>query len=546
MNRRTSIDDFPLELLLHAFGYVVQDPLPRDRGDMVHPPLRAMLSITQVCGRWRKLALSNSSLWVGCVDLGRPEECIEEMLRRSGNRPLHLTFFTSPINLQQRKPLVPVTPTPRRPALDFLESPSFDKVSSRSVNGSLKATLPSNSCQDAFACLQPCLPKLKTISLELESTSAVLRGHRLFKGKGWLVQSLSLTRCTIRLEPAALTFLLDLRIASLSAKDSLGVKSWLDMCAGLPHLQVLELVECFKRPAKVFQGVQDSQIDMPKLERLVISTPHHDACLTFLDALVILPSCDLTLRTTVMQKTPSYNSLLSLLSKRYSASEKVFGDDLYISATEGAFVLRTQGTSAPAPLFIQITFKDSTVDLFRGCPVLEPHNLYHHMLKVFCKPIAYVRTLTLRLFLKDQLNFHPFFNPTILLKFPRLVSVELDPANIFGGPPPLDASAFPDRRPSTPRMVWFPSRRELLIENADFSDEQSVQYSCLTGHHRKSVDRRKDALCRTLKDHLKSERKGWKPEWDIKTVILSGCRGIESRERGKMQEWVGIDFDIIQ
>jgi hypothetical protein len=348
----------------------------------------------------------------------------------------------------------------------------------------------------------------------------------------------------MRLEPAALTYLVDLRIASLSAKDSLGVKSWLEMCAGLSHLQVLELVDCFKRPAKVVQDAQDSQVDMFKLERLVIATPHHDNCLRFLDALIIPPSCDLTLRTTVVQKTPSYNSLLLLLSQRYSASEKAFGDDLYIAATERVFVLRTRGTSAPAPLFIQITFKDPTVDLFRGCPDMEPHNLYHHMLKAFCKPITSVRTLTLRIYLKDQLNFHPFFNPTILLKFPQLVSVELDLANIFGGLPPLDASAFPNRCSSTPRMTWFPSRRELLIQNAHFSNEQSVQYS-LTSHLRKSVDRRKDALCQTLKHHLKSERKGWKPEWDIKTVILSRCRGIERRERGKMEESVGIDFDVI-
>jgi len=542
MSRGTSIDNLPLELLLHVFGYVVQDPLPRVRGDMVHSPLRAMLSITQVCRRWRRLALRNSSLWAGCVDLGRPVECIEEMLRRSRKRPLHLTFFTSPTN--NRKPLAPSTSTPRRPALDFIKTPSFDEVSTRTVNGSLHATLPSNSCQDAFACFQPCLPKLKTISLELEYASAVLRGHRLFKGKGWLVQSLSLTRCAIRLEPSALPFLIDLRIASLSAKDSLGVKSWLDMCAGLPQLQVLQLVDCFKRPTKAFQDTQDSKVEMPKLGKLVISTPHHDNCLRFLDALDILPSCDLTLRTTVTQKTPTYNSLLSFLSRRYSAPKKALGDDLYIAATERLFVLRTQGTSAPSPLFIQIAFQDPTVDRLRDCPDMEPHNLYHHMLKVFCNPIASVRALTLRIFLKRQLDFHPFFNPIILLKFPHVVSVELDLANIFGGPPPLDASAFPERGPSAPRMMWFTSRRELLIEHADFSEEQSAQYS-LTGQYGKSVDRREDALCWTLKHHLKSERKGWKPEWDIKNVILSECHGIESSELGRMKESVGINFEVI-
>ncbi|KIM46748.1 hypothetical protein M413DRAFT_23107 [Hebeloma cylindrosporum] len=542
MNRRRPIDKFPLDLLLDAFFYLVQDPLPRDRGDMVHPPLRAMLYVTQVCRQWRKIALRSPSLWVGCVDLGRPEACIEEMLRRSRDRPLNLTFFTSSTNPKRRKALAPANQTTRRTARDFLESSSFPKVSSRTVNGSLHAILPAKSCEDDLALLQQCLSKLKTICLEVESTSATFRDPRIFKGKGWLVQSLSMTRCRMALQPAALTFLLDLRIASLCAKDCLGVKAWLDMCAGLPQLQVLELVDCFKSPLKTSQNIQDSMVNMPNLQALVISTPHHHNCLRFLEALVIPSSCDLTLRTTIMQRTLSCKYLLALLSERYNASEKAFGDDIYIAVTERVLVWRTQGNSAPASVFIQITFKDSTLSVAKDCPTLDPHKLYLSMLKLFRDPIASVRTLTLSIFLNRQRDFHPFFNPAVLLNFPRLVKMELDLANIFGGPPPLDVSAFPDQDPSTPRMTWFPSRRELLLENADFLKAQSERYSLAeAGRHRK----RKYALCQTLKDHLESGRNGWNPEWDIKTVILRKCAGIGSRERREMEEWVGIDFEVI-
>jgi len=528
-----SINDFfPGELLLELFSRAVHDPsLIRLWSNPVHPPLRMMLGITHVCRRWRYLALEHSTLWKGCVDMGRPTECIKEILLRSGTQPLHLSFFTP--TRPQYDPVIRFHYTTYRPAPDVLENPYRELILSRTR--SLHAILPALSCDKAFNYFKLHLSQMKTISLQLDSWSAVLRDDGIFDDKEWMVRVLSLKRCSIRLQPKALPFLEELRIEYPSAHAFPDLNTWLDLLAGLPQLRIFELVDCFgASDTEPSRASSDKKIHMAKLEKLILKTsePFQQICAPLLNTLVIPPACALTLGIPILVSTSSYKALLSALSTRYNAYDNALGDHLDLTIAGNAFAMQTRGLSAPAETFIYFYFAGGcrhTVCCDHGCTLTNAGLVFQTVLEAFRKPVSSIRWLTLRTYVHEDKQINPFFNLRLLRKFTDLRSIDLNVESIFGGFPPMDCQSTFSPGPSDPRMFWFPAaaHRELVVSKVDFGEDTSLH-----------------TLCLALMRHLKPQGRRWNPESRIQTLSLRRCVGLRYWQLAKLEEMVGIKYGV--
>lgn len=84
--------DLPNELLVHIFSYypasddqkIIKTKSPHDHVERDRPPFWS--TITQVCRRWRDVAIGTPCLWSNIVLTN--ESCVEEMVRRSRDLPL--------------------------------------------------------------------------------------------------------------------------------------------------------------------------------------------------------------------------------------------------------------------------------------------------------------------------------------------------------------------------------------------------------------------------------------------------------------------------
>lgn len=528
-----SINDFfSGELLLEVFAHAVHDPtVIRCWNDQVHPPLRTMLGITHVCRRWRYLGLEHSTLWKGCVDIGRPIECTKEILLRSGAQPLHLEFFI-PVRTRW-DPVIRFYTT--HPAPEVLDNPYRDLILSRTR--SLRAVLPLTAvgCDKAFNYFKPHLPQMETIFLQFDSWSVRIQHDDLFDDKEWMVRVLSLKKCSIKLQPKALPFLEELRVEYPSAWAFPDLDTWVDLLAGLPQLRVFELVECFgPSDTAPSRASPNKKIHMGKLERLVLNTsqPLQQIIAPLLDALVLPPTCALTVGAPIRHSAPSYKALLSVLSKRYGAYDNALGDNLDLTITDNAFAMQTRGPSAPAETFIYFYFRGGcrhTALRNHNCALTNAGVVFQTVLEAFRKPVSSIQWLTLRTYVHKDKQINPFFNLRLLRKFTNLQSIDLNLESIFGGFPPMDSPSTFTPGPSDPRMFWFPSaaHQELVIMRFDFSEETSLH-----------------TLCLELMQHLKPQGRRWNPESRIQTLSLMQCTGLRNWELAKLEELIGLKYEV--
>jgi len=372
---------------------------------------------------------------------------------------------------------------------------------------------------------------METISLEVESWSAVLRDDGLFDEEEWRVRVLSLKRCTIGLQPKALPFLEELRIAYPSGHAFPELATWLDLLAGLPQLRVFELIECFGPSEEEPYRASRDKIQMPKLERLVLKTsqPSQHVCTPLLDALALPPSCALTLGTPVQQWATSYKALLSALSKRYNAYDNALGNHLDLTIAGNAFTMQTQGSSAPGDTFIYFYFAGGGYRHTVSNSLTHAGLVYQTVLEAFRKPLASIRWLTLRIYVPEDEQINPFFNLRLLRKFPSLRSIDLNVESIFGGFPPIDSPSAFSPAPLDPRMFWFPSsaHRELVISRVNFGEGSSLH-----------------KLCLALMRHLKPRAKRWNSEGRIQTLSLRRCTGLRGWQLAKLEELIGIKYGV--
>ncbi|KAL1940576.1 hypothetical protein VTO73DRAFT_8011 [Trametes versicolor] len=95
-NRFAPIDRLPPEIFSYIFEYVVQPDSDRTVKSQKAateriPEMWALLALSQVCSRWRAIALQTPTLWTH-VD-NRHEATLEAYLTRSGTMPLRLHMF---------------------------------------------------------------------------------------------------------------------------------------------------------------------------------------------------------------------------------------------------------------------------------------------------------------------------------------------------------------------------------------------------------------------------------------------------------------------
>ncbi|KAI0738876.1 hypothetical protein C8Q80DRAFT_216065 [Daedaleopsis nitida] len=78
------------------FRYIVGEPLKKARpGELLQISCRPLLSITHVCHAWRRICLSDPTLWAYFIVTWHPR-LIEEFLRRSQSAPLSVVMTEQP------------------------------------------------------------------------------------------------------------------------------------------------------------------------------------------------------------------------------------------------------------------------------------------------------------------------------------------------------------------------------------------------------------------------------------------------------------------
>ncbi|KAI0038004.1 hypothetical protein FA95DRAFT_1613701 [Auriscalpium vulgare] len=94
----TGIGRFPPELLIQIFGWCLEDRPWRDP----HSSRLTLgwINITYVCQSWRSLAIECTHLWTH-VSLAMGDAWVEEILRRSGQKDLHVDDFPQSGSLSQ-------------------------------------------------------------------------------------------------------------------------------------------------------------------------------------------------------------------------------------------------------------------------------------------------------------------------------------------------------------------------------------------------------------------------------------------------------------
>ncbi|KIM46740.1 hypothetical protein M413DRAFT_261678 [Hebeloma cylindrosporum] len=530
-----SINDiFPVELLLEVFSNAVHDPsFTRHCMDAVHPPLRLMLAITHVCSLWRGLGLKTSTLWTGCVDMARPIECTKEILLRAAVLPLHFTFFVPDQTLRN------LLFSSNRPPETFRETtsrlrnnPYRELILSRTR--SLDATLPPIEHDNAFDLLKRHLPQMETISLQ-SFWSSVLKTNGLFNDETWMVRILNLRNCGLRLQPKFLPFLEELRIVNPHVCSTPRLDEWVALLSGLPQLRVFELIDCVG-PFSLPSPAWDKKVNMVNLEKFVLKTSEKFTSISILllGALVIPPSCALSIATPITPFSPFSDDLFAILAKRDDTSDDSLGDHLHLVVDDKKFSLSAVRQWSGAETFIEFYFGGSCMHLNTGYGtdwVTSDAKLVLQMvLEAFRKPFSTIRRLTHRTYMRPDSQLNPFFHLHLLAAFPRVEFIELNVESILADSPDPPANRTASFRPdkSDPRLSWFltTAEPELAISRVHFRGESL--------HN----------LCLSLLYHFQSGGNYQKDDLKIRKLSFTECTGLKSWELAKLEELVGMQYGV--
>ena len=310
----TTIHDLPVEILLCIFSLNTRHDFYH-----IHNPSRTTRHTSQVCKRWRYIALNCPALWAQSIDFKDPMVWIKKVTTRCGTLPIDM--------------IIPSVTDSLIKSCVGKESENLHRTSARPLDLIRRWDLP--MCFDAKV-LAPWffhLPECRNVALKipaavwetfnlermdlshLESLTVVEAGVsldprllRLWRPETfmcetpapWNLRSLALSGCITAFSSQAFHHLSELTIHNVPIPLSLFPYQWLDVLKNVPALKHLELINTTLTPA--YYNLDESEtfshsrtsVSLPYLERLHLDAPHSH-CSDIFTHLEFPSSCNVTL-----------------------------------------------------------------------------------------------------------------------------------------------------------------------------------------------------------------------------------------------------------
>jgi hypothetical protein len=237
---------------------------------------------SQVCMRWRSIALHCHKIWGPIIDYSLHSlKWIETLVDRSHPSPLDFGSRTNSVYLMDGGQSV----------LELVFN-HIDRL--RMFN--LEVLAP--SCQWEFVCsrfLQLPAPNLEFVKIFIISNTRQLT-HPLFDHHAPNLQNLQLCRCTVDFTSPILTHLTELYVHDISyASAAPTVLDWLNILGGMPSLRWVALICAISSATSPTTNVIYPIIHLAALDMLSVDGAFHES-VTLLEHLIAPPRCGLRLR----------------------------------------------------------------------------------------------------------------------------------------------------------------------------------------------------------------------------------------------------------
>ena len=421
----TTIADLPNELLEEIFMFNSLHNF-----QCLHNPGQTIRRTSQVCRRWRTIALNTPVIWAHIVDLESRSRWIEVVLDRARSVPLDLIFPSITRDLMDES----WAPNMLRNSLSFEmidlaanRAPQvwhslwllFDwELLEKCLRNARSFLLSGPSCNWSNF-LSPLvisyLPRLKSLSLVTPDRESGFfgEGRRLTGGRPWNLRSLNLRKCNMFFDGLSLPYLEELTIHHLPEAQALSSVRWLRILENLPKLKRLELVDV--TCTRLWNSQRDDEnyselrqvVQLPNLQSLRLLSPLSH-CTSILENLVIPPSCTLDLSTYgFLSLRQEFYSLVNIIEQKFNTLEDAtFGDTIRLSISPNTFVAHVfrdkdsyESTGFSFYLYMAwITAFDSD----GVCINIDPFTVLSVMTAALIKPCASVTKLHIDLDVSDQ------------------------------------------------------------------------------------------------------------------------------------------------
>ena len=294
------------DILAYIF-FLNATPLDPDSEDPPTIEHATTVASSQVCTRWRSIALDCHTIWSLIIDYHRhPLKWIETLLDRSNPS---LLDFGGRSKIVRLRDLVDGGQGVLELVLNHV-----DRLRIFNLHGPI--------CTwelVSLRFLQMSAPNLEFMNILLGGTAGHLT-HPLFNNHAPNLQSLGLVRCTVDFTSPIFTPLTELSV-DLSEKNSRPtILDWLNILGGMLSLQSLRLGHAIssgsESPNVVFPVIHLDDLDM-----LSLNGPLHE-CVILVKHLIVRPCCGLTLLCDHVQLGFDQRQLWAIIEKKINSWAK--------------------------------------------------------------------------------------------------------------------------------------------------------------------------------------------------------------------------------
>ena len=282
-----------------AYIFLLNATLP----DLVCREHATTVASSQVCMRWRSIALHYHAIWGPIIDYSRHSlKWIETLLDRSHPSLLDFGSRINTVDLMDG----------RQGVLELVFN-YIDRL--RMFNLQVPAASWELVCSRF---LQLPAPNLEFVKVFIISNTQQLT-HPLFGHHAPNLQNLQLRRCTVDFTSPVLTPLTELYVHDIAEASSLPtVLDWLNILGGMPSLRWVTLIRAISR---VTTNVIYPMIHLAALDMLSVDDAFYES-VTLVEHLISPPRCGLKLRCDGAHVGFNQQKLWAIIEKKMDSWEK--------------------------------------------------------------------------------------------------------------------------------------------------------------------------------------------------------------------------------
>lgn len=448
-----TIYDLPVEILLYIFTLNTRYDFQH-----IHSPSRTTRHTSQVCKRWRHIALNSPVLWAQSIDFKDSLVWIKKVTTRCGTLPIDMMIPSVTNSLMKSCADENLHRTSPRP-VDLVRRWDLPICYDSKILSPWFFNLP--ECRSVVlkipAVVWPSFGLDKMDMTHLESltvvdTGVILEPMMLMLWKStafvsktpWNMRSLTLSGCFTAFDPHAFSHLSELIVHHVPSGISLSPSEWLDVLSNMPALKHLELINATLTPAyynldepEVFSYSKPS-ISLPLLEILHIDAPLRH-CSHILDHLEFPPSCNITIAACGLSSVDApFHLLVAAIEQHFErkSSEKSISltghpRSLLAAVTPSSCVVNLTSPNKShgiqdsiGSLSLSIRWNNSNTDAVTHIPI-DPLDVFSALTSAIRKPCANVTNLNLvaAITIDDKERHHAVLS-TFLSSFHRLENIE--------------------------------------------------------------------------------------------------------------------------